>query len=98
MPAFPPITVRQPQPSDIVDDAVEICGVGSGFEGVFSARVRDGNGAELSQVTITAGGTGILGNYHAVLSLSKVPATPQGKHSRPGGMSMPTVGGVGVVM
>ena len=78
MPAFPPITVRQPQPFDIVDDPVEICGVGSGFEGVFSARVRDGNGAQLSQVTITAGGTGILGNYHAVLPLGEVPATPQG--------------------
>jgi nucleoid-associated protein YgaU len=78
MPAFPPITVRQPQPSDIVDDPVEICGVGSGFEGVFSARVRDGNGAELSQVNITAGGTGILANYHAALPLGRVPATPQG--------------------
>jgi nucleoid-associated protein YgaU len=70
--------VRQPQPSDIVDDPVEICGIGSGFEGVFSARVRDGNGAELSQVNIRAGGTGILANYHAALSLGQVPATPQG--------------------
>lgn len=78
MPAFPPITVRQPQPFDIVDDPVEICGIGSGFEGVFSARVRDGNGAELSQVNIMAGGTGILANYRAALPLGRVPATPQG--------------------
>ena len=63
----PPISVRQPQPSDIVDDPMDICGVGSGFEGVFNARVRDGNGTELSRITITAGGTGILANYHAVL-------------------------------
>jgi nucleoid-associated protein YgaU len=80
MPAFPPITVRQPQPFDIVDDPVDICGIGSGFEGVFSARVRDGNGAELSQVNITAGGTGILANYQAVLPLplGRAPAVPQG--------------------
>jgi nucleoid-associated protein YgaU len=78
MPAFPPITVRQPQPFDIVDDPVEICGVGSGFEGVFSARVRDGNGAELSQVNIMAGGTGIWGNYRAALPVGRVPATSQG--------------------
>jgi hypothetical protein len=44
---------------------------------VFNARVRDGNGIELSQVAITAGGTGILANYHAVLPLSRVPATSQ---------------------
>lgn len=78
MPAFPPITVRQPRPFDIVDDPVEICGVGSGFEGVFSARIRDSRGVELAQVTITAGGTGILANYRAVLPLGRVPATPQG--------------------
>ncbi|MGH3799397.1 MAG: Gmad2 immunoglobulin-like domain-containing protein [Pseudonocardiaceae bacterium] len=78
MPVFPPISVRQPQPFDIVDDPVEVCGVGTGFEGVFSARVRDGNGAELSQVRIMAGGTGILANYRAVLPLGRVPTTPQG--------------------
>jgi nucleoid-associated protein YgaU len=78
MPAFPPITVRQPRPFDIVDDPVEVCGVGTGFEGVFSARVRDGNGVELSQVTIMAGGTGILANYRAELPLGAKPATPQG--------------------
>ena len=78
MPAFPPITVRQPRPFDIVDDPVEICGVGTGFEGVFNARVRDGKGVELSQVTIQAGGTGILANYHAALRLGRVPATSQG--------------------
>lgn len=78
MPAFPALTVRQPRPFDIVDDPVEICGVGTGFEGVFNARVRDGKGVELSQVTIQAGGTGILANYHAALRLGRVPATRQG--------------------
>ena len=46
MAVFQPITVRQPRPHDIVDDLVGLCGVGTGFEGVISARVRDNNGRE----------------------------------------------------
>jgi nucleoid-associated protein YgaU len=75
---FPPISVRQPQPFDIVDDPVEVCGIGTGFEGTFAARVRDDFGAELVQIAIMAGGTGIWGNFHAVLALGGAPATPQG--------------------
>jgi immunoglobulin-like protein involved in spore germination len=41
MTVFPPITVRQPRPHDLVDDPVGVCGIGTGFEGVISARVRD---------------------------------------------------------
>jgi nucleoid-associated protein YgaU len=78
MPGFPPISVRQPRAFDIVDDPVEVCGVGTGFEGVFAARVRDANGTQLAQVTIHAGGTGLLANYHATLPLGAVPSTPQG--------------------
>ncbi len=78
MSGFPPISARHPRPHDLVDDPVEVCGVGTGFEATFAARVRDGHGAELSQVTITAGGTGIWGNYHAALPLGGVPATPHG--------------------
>ena len=79
MPAFPPITVRQPQPHDIVDDPVVVCGAGVGFEGaVGAARVRDTNGTALAQVSVHAGGTGIWGNFHVELPLGAVPATPQG--------------------
>jgi nucleoid-associated protein YgaU len=78
MAGFPPISVRQPRPFDLVDDPVEVCGVGTGFEATFAARVRDAGGNELAQVTITAGGTGIWGNFHAELPLGGVPATPQG--------------------
>jgi nucleoid-associated protein YgaU len=78
MPSFPQITVRQPQPFDLVDDPVGVCGVGTGFEAVFSARVRDANGTQLAQVTLTAGGTGVWGNYHADIPLGAVPATPAG--------------------
>jgi nucleoid-associated protein YgaU len=78
MPSFPVITVRQPRPYDLVDDPVAVCGVGTGFEATFAARVRDANGAELAQVPIHAGGTGIWGNFHVTLPLGSVPATPQG--------------------
>jgi LysM repeat protein len=78
MSGFPPINIRQPRPYDIVDDPVSVCGVGTGFEGVFNARVRDHNGTELALVTINAGGTGIWDNYHATLPLGGVPATTQG--------------------
>jgi nucleoid-associated protein YgaU len=78
MAIYPAISVRQPQPYDLVDDPVDVCGIGTGFEGVFSARVRDANGAELALVTINAGGTGVWGNYHAAIALGPIPATPQG--------------------
>lgn len=78
MSGFPPIVVRQPRPFDLVDDPVEVCGVGTGFEGTFAARVRDGNGMELAQVTINAGGTGTWANFHTTLALGGAPATPQG--------------------
>lgn len=78
MAGFAPITVRQPQPNDIVDDPVGVCGIGTGFEGVFSARVRDGNGTQLALVSIMAGGTGIWDNFHTTLPLGVIPATPQG--------------------
>ena len=54
MAVFPPITVRQPRPHDIVDDPVGVCGVGTGFGGVISARVRDNNGRELRERPIRA--------------------------------------------
>jgi nucleoid-associated protein YgaU len=78
MPAFPPITVRQPRPYDLVDDPVEVCGVGTGFEGTFAARLRDGTGTELARVTVHAGGTGIWGNFHVAIPLGSVPPTPRG--------------------
>ena len=78
MPTFPPITVRQPQPHDLVDDPVVVCGIGTGFEAALAARVRDGKGAELAQVPVSAGGTGIWGNFHAELPLGAIPTTAQG--------------------
>jgi nucleoid-associated protein YgaU len=78
MPSYPAISVRQPQPFDIVDDPVMVCGVGAGFEGVFAARVRDANGNQVAYATINAGGSGIWGNYHVSLPLGGPPATRTG--------------------
>jgi nucleoid-associated protein YgaU len=78
MAGFPPISVRQPRPHDIVDDPVGVCGIGTGFEGVISARVRDANGTELKRVSIHAGGTGIWGNFQAKIDLLGTPSTARG--------------------
>lgn len=78
MSGFLPISVRQPLAFDLVDNPVQVAGVGTGFEGVFAARVRDGNGTQLAQVTINAGGTGIWANYTASIDVGGVPSTPQG--------------------
>ena len=78
MAVFPPITVRQPRPHDIVDDPVGLCGVGTGFEGVISARVRDNNGTELREAPIRAGSTGIWGNFQVRIDLPGRPATARG--------------------
>ena len=75
---LPPISIRQPQPFDIVDDPVVVCGIGTGFEATFHARVRAADGTELAATHVTAGtGTGGLGNFHVELALSALP-TPQG--------------------
>ena len=73
-----PIVVRQPQPYDLVDNPVQVAGIGTGFEGTFAARIRDANGTELVRRSITAGGSGIWGNFQTTLPLSTVPATAQG--------------------
>lgn len=78
MAGFPPIGVRQPRPHDIVDDPIKVCGIGTGFEGVISVRVRDGKGNELKEVSIKAGGTGIWGNFQVQINIPGVPATARG--------------------
>jgi|SRR5579864_2578505 len=75
---FPPIAVRQPRAFDIVDVPVHVCGVGTGFEGQFSARVRDGNGTQLALISISAGGSGIWGNYDVAIALPATPTTTLG--------------------
>jgi hypothetical protein len=39
--AIPFVSVRHPRPHDIVDDPVEVAGVGTGFESTLQARLRN---------------------------------------------------------
>jgi nucleoid-associated protein YgaU len=79
MSGFAPITVRHPQPFDIVDDPVDVCGIGTGFEGTIDAVVRDAAGHELARTHINAGlGNGALGNFSAEVAIGAVPGTAQG--------------------
>lgn len=79
MALFPPISVRHPRPHELVDDPMVVCGVGTGFEGVISARVRGAGGQELKRVPrIEAGGTGVWGNFRARIDLPGDPPTARG--------------------
>lgn len=76
--AFRTIMLRHPRAHDIVDDPIEIAGIGTGFEGTLQLRVRDGRGRELAQKHVEAGGTGIWGNFFVRLDVPGVPEGPQG--------------------
>jgi nucleoid-associated protein YgaU len=79
MTQYPRIKVLQPQPFDLVDQRVQIAGLGSGFEATIGLRVRDGNSRQLARTFVNAGdGTGALGNFQAAVELPAVPPTPEG--------------------
>ena len=78
MASFRPISLRHPRSDDIVDDPIEIAGVGTGFEGTLQVRVRDNRGDELATRHFQAGGTGIWGNFFVRLDVPSVPANPHG--------------------
>jgi nucleoid-associated protein YgaU len=78
MAGFPPLSVRQPQPFDLVDEPVQVAGVGTAFEAVAQARLRDGNGNEITSMAITVGGTGTWANFSFTISAGGVAPTPQG--------------------
>jgi nucleoid-associated protein YgaU len=76
--AIPFISVRHPRPHDIVDDPVEVAGVGTGFEGTLQARLRNHAGDEIAQKHFQAGGTGIWGNFFFRIDVPSVPNRPRG--------------------
>ena len=78
MTQYPRIKVLQPQPFDIVDQRVQIAGVGSGFEATIGLRVRDGRSQQLARTFVNAGGMGALGNFQAAVQLPEVPSTSEG--------------------
>ncbi len=75
---YPLIKIQQPEPEDIVGETVLVAGVGTGFEGVLNARVRDGNGLELVSTSFSAGGTGTLASFQLTMALPAIPATFNG--------------------
>ena len=74
----PPITVRHPRPHDIVDDPVEIAGIGTAFEGTLQARLRNAAGGEIAQRHFQAGANGIFGSFHFRFDVPGVPARAKG--------------------
>jgi nucleoid-associated protein YgaU len=72
------ISVRHPRQNDIVDDPVEVAGVGTGFEGTLVARLRNAAGQEIAQQSFEAGGTGIWGNFFFRIDVPGVPNRPRG--------------------
>ncbi len=73
------IRLRHPRAHDIVDDPIEIAGIGTGFEGILQARVRDSRGRQLAQKHFQAGRTGIWGNFLLRLDVPGcIPDEPQG--------------------
>jgi nucleoid-associated protein YgaU len=76
--AIPFISVRHPKPNDIVDDPVEVAGVGTGFEGTLQARLRNAAGNEIAQRHFQAGGTGIWGNFFFRIDVPGVPNRARG--------------------
>jgi hypothetical protein len=74
----PLISLRHPRPHDIVDDPVEVAGVGTGFEGTLQARLRNHAGHEIAHRHFQAGGTGIWGNFFFRIDVPAVPTRPGG--------------------
>jgi LysM repeat protein len=79
MVSFPGISIRQPQPLDIVDSAIQVSGLGTGFEGMLVFRVLDQNGTKLFEKGLLVAGTGLFRNFQVQLPLSRIPATTTGK-------------------
>jgi nucleoid-associated protein YgaU len=76
--AIPFISVRHPRAHDIVDDPVEVAGVGTGFEGTLQARLRNAAGNEIALKSFAAGGTGIWGNFFFRIDVPGVPNRARG--------------------
>ena len=76
--AIAPISIRHPRPHDIVDDPVEVAGVGTGFEGTLQVRLRNHAGDEIAQRHFNVGGTGIWGNFFLRVDVPGVPNRPRG--------------------
>lgn len=77
---FARITVRSPQPFDIVGDSFILCGLGRANEGVLGTAVlKDKNGAVLAKVSpMFVPGSGFLFTLFDFSVPVGAPATPEG--------------------
>jgi nucleoid-associated protein YgaU len=78
MARFDRIDLHHPQPWDIVDDPVQIAGVGAAFEAVVgTVQLNDANGNELASARIDGvGGMGFT-NFALALPVGSVPDDPR---------------------
>lgn len=76
--ALPSIAIRQPQPNDIVDNPIVVCGIGTGFEGSEQARVLDAMGQVIHNSFIKVGSLGLMKNFVDSLTINRVPTTANG--------------------
>jgi len=73
------VTIQQPQPYDIFEQAVYVGGVVLGFSGVLELTLRDDNGVALDSHTVIPAGSGELSAFQASLVLPAYTApTPRG--------------------
>lgn len=75
---FPEISVRWPQPYDIVDNPIEVSGISRAFEGSISIRILGGNGKQLVEVPTLGGSMGTFAKFREEITLESTPGTPQG--------------------
>jgi hypothetical protein len=77
---FARITVRSPQPFDIVGDSFTLCGLGRANEGVIgSAVLKDKNGVVLAEVSpMSVPNSGFLFTLFDFPVATGAPATPEG--------------------
>jgi nucleoid-associated protein YgaU len=75
MTSFPLVRVHHPRPHDIVDDPVNISGIGAAFEGIIGvASVRDANGNSIGSATVH-GRLGMgFSNFELAIPLTAAPA------------------------
>jgi nucleoid-associated protein YgaU len=109
MARFDRIDLHHPQPWDIVDDPVQVAGVGSAFEAVIgTVSLNDANGNELASARIDGiGGNGFT-NFSLALAVGTVPAdalcdlvltpdNPSGEEGGPEPMHVPVLFGPSVL-
>lgn len=97
--------VDQPRPHDIVDNPLQIAGMGGGFEANIGVRVLDGNGDQI--VSTFTMNTNLASQWQDTVGLAHVPATANGlvevgpgtgADDEPAWVSIPVIFGIALVV